>query len=157
MAQWDSKHYTICAAKYGSHVNGLLTGNCRNLSCCTKVATEKDCGIYRTIALISHTSKILLIIILNRLKSKIEQELSDCQAGYRANRGTTDMLFTLQIIIEQIRNSEDQAFITFIDYSKAFDCVNHEEMVETLKSFNCHYKLVNLIANLYLEQQAAVL
>merc|ERR1711888_84885 len=78
-----------------------------------KSGNRKDCGNYRTIALISHTSKILLIIILNRLKSKVEQELSDCQAGYRTNRGTTDMLFVLQIIIEKIKDSNDEGFITF--------------------------------------------
>jgi len=58
----------------------------------------KECNNYRTIALISHTSKILLIVILNKLRQKVEEELSDsdCQAGYRTNRGTVDMLFTLQ-------------------------------------------------------------
>ncbi|GFR99677.1 endonuclease-reverse transcriptase [Elysia marginata] len=66
-----------------------------------KNGNSKECGNYRTIALISHASKILLIIILNRMKCKVEEELSDCQAGYRANRGTTDMLFVLQIIIEK--------------------------------------------------------
>ena len=84
-----------------------------------KSGDAKDCNNYRTIALISHASKILLIIILSRLKPKIEQELSDCQAGYRSNRGTIDMLFTLQNLIEKSRNTAQEAFITFIDYSKA--------------------------------------
>ena len=88
----------------------------------------KDCSNYRTIALISHSSKVLLIIILNRLKSKIEQELSDCQAGYRINRGTIDMLFVLQILTEKVRNSDQEMYITFIDYSKAFDSVKHNHL-----------------------------
>ncbi|GFR89582.1 endonuclease-reverse transcriptase [Elysia marginata] len=66
----------------------------------------KECGNYRTIALISLASKILLIIILNRMKCKVE----DCQAGYRANRGTTDMLFVLQIIIEKIRDGNEEGY-----------------------------------------------
>ena len=74
-----------------------------------KSGDTKDCTNYRTIALISHASKILLSIILNRLKAKVEMELSDCQAGYRKGRGTTDMLFVLQLIIEKIRNTEDGA------------------------------------------------
>ena len=57
----------------------------------------KDYGNYRRIALISHASKILLIIILNRLRKKVEEELSDCQAVYRSDRGTTDMLFTSKV------------------------------------------------------------
>lgn len=66
-----------------------------------KGGSPKECGNYRTIALISHASKILLIVILNRMKGKVEQELSDCQAGYRTNRGTTYMLFIFQIMIEK--------------------------------------------------------
>ena len=54
------------------------------------------------------------------MKSKIEQELSDCQAGYRANRGTTDMVFVLQNIIEKVNNTDLESFITFTDYSKSF-------------------------------------
>ncbi|GFS23164.1 RNA-directed DNA polymerase (Reverse transcriptase) domain containing protein [Elysia marginata] len=90
-----------------------------------KNGNSKECGNYRAIALISHACKILLIIILNRMKCKVEEELSDCQAGYRANRGTTDMLFVLQIIIEKIRDGNEEGYITFIDYSKAFDSVIH--------------------------------
>ena len=66
-----------------------------------KGGDPKICGNYRTIALISHASKIMLIIILNRFKKKADFELSECQAGYRTNRGTIDMLFILQIIIEK--------------------------------------------------------
>ena len=69
-----------------------------------KKGNAKECGNYRTIALISHASKVLLIIILNRMKRKVEEELSDCQAGYQSNRGTIDMLFSLQLLIEKIRN-----------------------------------------------------
>ena len=65
------------------------------------------------------------------MKQKVEQELSECQAGYRANRGTTDMLFVLQIIIEKLKDSNDEGFITFIDYSKAFDSVIHSKLRET--------------------------
>ena len=91
-----------------------------------KSGNVKDCNNYRTIALISHASKILLIIILNRLKPKVEEELSDRQAGYRKNRGTIDMLFVLQILIEKIRNTDQEMFMIFIDYSKAFDSVIHQ-------------------------------
>ena len=93
-----------------------------------KSGNVKDCNNYRTIALISHASKILLIIILNRLKPKVEDELSDCQAGYRKNRGTIDMLFVLQILIEKIRNTDQKMFIIFVNYSKAFDSLIHQRL-----------------------------
>ena len=96
-----------------------------------KSGNAKDCGNYRTIALISHTSKILLIIILNRMRSKVEFELSDYQAGYRKDRSTVDMLFVLQTIIEKVLSINEEAVITFIDYSKAFDSVKHSHLFET--------------------------
>ena len=67
-----------------------------------KSGNIKDCKNYRIIALISHTSKILLIIILNRRNGKVKAELSDCKAGYRKNRWTVDMLFILKIIIKKL-------------------------------------------------------
>ena len=121
-----------------------------------KKGNAKECGNYRTIALISHASKILLIIILNRMKIKVEEELSDCQAGYQTNRGTIDMLFTLQLLIEKIRNSEDEAFIIFIDYSKAFDSVNHNHLFDTMIKMGFPTHLVSLIAALYDNQKATI-
>lgn len=121
-----------------------------------KSGSVKDCSNYRTIALISHASKVLLIIILNRLKLKIEQELSDCQAGYRANRGTTDMLFVLQIIIEKIRDGREEAFITFIDYSKAFDSVIHSKLMEILTTMGFPRHIISLIASLYQNQKGTI-
>ena len=121
-----------------------------------KSGTIKDCNNYRTIALISHTSKILLIIILNRMKKKIDEELSDCQAGYRSNRGTIDMLFTLQILIEKMRNSVDEAYLVFIDYSKAFDSVKHHHLFNVMIRMGFPRHLVALVAGLYDNQKATI-
>ena len=121
-----------------------------------KNGNVKDCNNYRTIALISHASKILLIIILNRLKPKIEEELSDCQAGYRSNRGTTDMLFVLQILTEKIKSTDEEVFITFIDYSKAFDSVIHLHLFNTMVKMGFPKHLISLIASLYKDQKATI-
>ena len=91
------------------------------------------CGNYRTIALISHTSKILLYVILDRLKEKIEYELAEEQAGFRPSRGTSDMLCCIQIMIEKLLNVHKEAYIISIDYSKAFDSVCHQQLFETFK------------------------
>ena len=98
----------------------------------------------------------MLIIILNRLRNKVEFELSECQAGYRSNRGTIDMLFVLQILIEKVRNTRDEAFITFIDYSKAFDSVIHQHLFKVLIEMGFPVHLVSLIANLYQNQKATI-
>ena len=85
------------------------------------------CSNYRTIALISHASKILLNIILKRLSAKIE-EVSKTQAGYMNNRGTKDHLFNLATLIQKHNDHNTGLRICFIDYSKAFDCVSHTKM-----------------------------
>ena len=82
--------------------------------------------------------------------------LSINQAGYRTNRGTIDMLFILQIIIEKIRNTRDKAFITFIDYSKAFDSVVHNHLFKVLTEMGFPAHLISLIANLYTDQKATM-
>ena len=121
-----------------------------------KKGNAKECGNYRTIALISHASKILLIVILNRMRRKVEEELSDCQAGYRSNRGTIDMLFSLQLLIEKVKNSEEEAFIIFIEYNKVFDSVNHNQLFTTMIKMGFPTHLVSLIAALYDDQKATI-
>ena len=121
-----------------------------------KSGNVKDFGNYRTIALISHASKVLLVILLNRIKPKIEREISECQAGYRTNRGTTDMLFILQIMTEKIRNSGEEALITFINYSKAFDSVIHSHLFNTMVKMGFPKHLVSLFNALYTDQKVTI-
>jgi len=121
-----------------------------------KSGSVKDCNNYRTIALICHASKILLILILNRLKQKVEYELSDCQAGYRKNRGTTDMLFVLQNIIDKVKSTTEELYITFIDYSKAFDSVIHNHLFETMDKMGFPRHLIALLSSLYTEQKGTI-
>ena len=121
-----------------------------------KSGSAKECSNYKMIALISHASKILLIIILNKMRAKIEEELLDCQAGYRSNRGTIDMLFTLQLLNEKIRNSVEEVFPTFIDYSKAFDSVKHRRLFGFMMTMGFPKHLVALTAGLYHNQKAKI-
>ena len=108
-----------------------------------KAGSGKECSNYRTIVLMSHASKILLTIILNRMKEKIEAELPDEQAGFRAGRSTVDMLYVLQIIIEKSLEWQNPISILFIDYRKAFDTVNHLHLFDCLLDFGFlrHYSL----------------
>ena len=114
------------------------------------------CSNYRTISLISHASKILLNVLLKRMENKLEEEVSNTQAGFRKNRGTRDHIFNLRMIIQKYREINASLHTCFIDYSKAFDCVNHEQMWQTLKEMNFNQKLINLIRSLYEGQQSAV-
>ena len=91
---------------------------------------SKECSNYRTIALISHGSKILLQILLNRMRKKIEMELPDEQADFRPGRGTADMLVIIQVLIEKVMGIGGQALVTFIDYSEAFDSISHVHLFD---------------------------
>ena len=93
-----------------------------------KSGDHKQCSNYRNIALISHTSKVLLMIIIHCLKAKMEQELPEEQSAYRKGQGTRDMLVCLQILMEKILAIGEEVFIMFIDYSKAFDSVSNVKL-----------------------------
>ena len=91
-----------------------------------KKNSAKECSNYRTIALIPHTSKVMLKILQGRLQQYVNWELSDVQAGFRKGRGTRGPIANIQLIIEKAR--EFQKNIWFIDYTKAFDCVDHNKL-----------------------------
>ena len=93
---------------------------------------------------------------MRRIESKIEEEVNKIQAGFRKNRGTRDHIFNLRMIVQKYREVNTSLHTCFIDYSKAFDCVNHGEMWNTLKEMNFDPKIILLIGSLYEGQQSAV-
>ena len=121
-----------------------------------KAEDSKECGNYRTIALMSDTSKIMLYIILERIKEKVERELAEKQAGFRPGGGTGDMLCAIQILIEKLIETRNEAYIIFIDYSKAFDSVNHSELFTYLSQMGFPMHIVRLIQALYTDQEAKI-
>ena len=121
-----------------------------------KKGDARECENYRTIALISHTSKILLKIIHKRMESMIERELPKSQAGFRKRRGTRDHIANLRWILERQREYGQEVHLCFIDYSKAFDCVNHDLMWKTLREMGIPMHLITLLKNLYSNQIAVV-
>ena len=82
---------------------------------------------YRTISLISHQSKILLKIILNKLKPQAEKIIAEEQAGFRAGRSTTEQIFNLRILCEKYFQHQQDLYHVIIDFKKAFDRVDQSE------------------------------
>ena len=80
--------------------------------------------------LISHASKVMLKILQARLQQYMNHELSDVQAGLRKGRGTTDQIANICWIIEKAREFQKNIYFCFIDYAKAFDCVDQKQTVE---------------------------
>ena len=85
-------------------------------------------ALYPTITLISHTSKVMLKILQARLQKYVNPELPDVQAGFRKGRGTRDQISNIHWIIEKQREFQKNIYFCFIDYAKAFDCVDHNKL-----------------------------
>ena len=94
----------------------------------SKEGNAKECSNYRTNALISHATKVMLKILQARLQQYVNRELPDIQAGFRKGRGTRDQIADIRWIIEKAREFQKNIYFCFIDYAKAFDCVDHEKL-----------------------------
>ena len=91
-----------------------------------KKDSAKECSNYSTIAFISHASKVMLKILQARFQQYLNQELSDVWAGFRKDRGTRYQIANICSIIEKAREFQKNIYFCFIDYAKAFDCVDHK-------------------------------
>ena len=92
-----------------------------------KKGNAKECSNYRTIALISHASKVMLKILQARLQQFMNQELPDVQDGFRKGKGTRNQIANIRWIIKKARELQKNIYFCFIDNAKAFDCVDHTD------------------------------
>ena len=116
----------------------------------------KQCENYRTIALVSHASKILLRIILERIRVKTETEIADEQAGFRQGRGTRDQITNLRILMHKAREHQKPLYMCFVDFKKAFNSISHDKLWVTMMDMGYPLHLIDLLAKLYRKQLAKV-
>ena len=116
----------------------------------------KECSNYHTIALTSHTSKVMLKILQARLQQYMNRELPDVQAGLRKGRGTRDQIANICWIIIKAREFQKSIYFCFIDYAQAFDCVDHNKLWKILKEMGIPNQLTCLLRNLYTGEEATV-
>ena len=121
-----------------------------------KKGNAKECSNYHTIALISHASKVMLKILQARLQQYVNRELPDVQAGFRKGRGPRDQIANIRWIMEKAREFQKNIYLCFIDYAKAFDCVDHNKLWKILKEMEVPDHLTSLLRNLYAGQEATV-
>ena len=95
-----------------------------------KKGNAKECSKYCTIALISHASKVMLKILQARLQQYVNHELPDVQVGFRKGR---DQIANICWIMEKAREFQKNIYFCFIDYAKAFGCVDHNKLWKILK------------------------
>ena len=121
-----------------------------------KKGNAKECSNYHTIALISHTSKVMLKILQARLQQYVNRELIDVQARFRKGRGTRDQIANIPWIIEKGREFQKNIYFCFIDFAKAFDYVDHNKLWKILQEMGIPDHLTYLLRNLYAGEEATV-
>ena len=95
-----------------------------------KKGNTKECSNSHTVALISHASKVMLKTLQARLQQYMNYELPDVQVGFRKGRGTGGQIANIRWIINKARELQKNIYFCFIDYAKAFDCVDHNKLWE---------------------------
>ena len=93
-----------------------------------KKGNAKECSNYHKITLISHPSKVMLKILQARFQQYTNHKLPDVQAGFRKGRGTREQIANIRWIIKKAREFQKNIYFCFIDYAKAFDCVDHNKL-----------------------------
>ena len=115
-------------------------------------SNPKECSNYHTVALISRASKVMLKILQARLQQYMSRELPDIQAGFRKGRGARDQIANIYWIIEKAWEFQKNIYFYFIDYTKSFDCVDHNKLWKILKEMGIPDHLTCLLRNLYAGQ-----
>ena len=109
-----------------------------------------------TVAFISHASKVILKILQARLQQYVNHELPHVQAGFRKSRGPRDQIANIRWITEKAREFQKNIYFCSIDYTKAFDSVDHNKLWKILKEMEIPDHLSCLLRNLYAGQEATV-
>ena len=121
-----------------------------------KKGNAKESSNYHTIALISHASKVMPRILQARLQWYVNNEVPDVQAGFRKGRGTRDQIANICWITEKVREFQKNIYFCYIDYTKAFDCVDQNKLWKILQKMGISDYLTCPQRNLYAGQEATV-
>ena len=153
MMLWKS--CTQYASKFGKLSSGHRTGKGQFSFQSLRKLMPKNSQTTSQLHL-SHASKVMLKILQARLQQYVNQERPDVQAGFRKGRGTRDQIANIRWIVEKAREFQKNIYSRFIDYSRAFDCVDHNKLWKILKEMGIPDHLTCLLRNLYAGQEATV-
>ena len=128
-----------------------------NLTVLFKKGDRSNCGNYRGISLLSTVGKLLADILLQRLQTILPFVYPESQYGYRAGRGTIDGIFTVRQVMEKTREQRRELYISFIDFTKAFDTVDRPLLFKILEKVGCPPKLIRMVQCLYTNVKARLI
>ena len=143
---------TQYVSKFGKVSSEHRTGKTSVFIPIPKKGNAKECSNYCTVTLISHASKVMLKI----LQQYMNWELPHVPGKFRKGRGTRDQISCICWITEKTREFQKNIYFWFIDYTKAFDCVDHNELWEILKEMEIPDHLTCLLRILHAGQEATV-
>ena len=109
-----------------------------------------------TAQLHSHPSKVMFKILQAKLQRYVNHEIPDVQADFRKGRGTRDQIANIHWMMEKAREFQKNIYFCFIDYAKAFDCVDQNKLWKILKEMGIPDHLSYLLRSLYAGQEATV-
>ena len=133
---WKMMLWKCCtqyASKFGKLSSGHRTRKGQFSFQIPNKGNAKECSNYCTVALISHAGKVMLKMLQARIQQYVNCELPDIQAGFRKGRGTRDQIANIRWITEKAREFQKNIYFCFIDYAKAFDCVDHDKLCRILQ------------------------
>ena len=113
-----------------------------------KKGNAKECSNYHTIVLILHASKVMLNILHARLQQYMNWDFPDVWVRFRKDRGTRDQIANIPWIIEKAKEFQKNIYLCFIDYTKAFDCVDHNKLWNILNEVGILDRITCLLRNL---------
>ena len=151
--------WTYCtqyANKLGKLSSGHRTGKGQFSFPIPKNDNAKEYSNYCTIALISQASKVMLKILQASLQQYVNHELQDVQADFRKGRETRNQIANICWIMKKAREFLENIYFCFIDYTKAFDCVDDNKLWKILKEMGIPDHLTCLLRNLYAGQETTV-
>ena len=117
---------------------------------------RSDCNNYRGISLLAIIGKVFARVVLTRLQSLAEQVYPESQCGFRPQRSTVDMIFSLRQIQEKCREQNMPLYIAFIDLTKAFDLVSREGLFQLLKKIGCPPTLLEIVTSFHTNMTARI-
>ena len=144
------------ASKFGKLSSGHRVEKVRFHSKPKERQCQRMLKLPHSCSLISHASKVMLIILQAWIKQYMNCELPDVQAGFRKGRGTRDQIAIIYPIIEKAREFQKNIYFCFIDYAKAFDCMDHHKLWKILQEMGIPDHLMCLLRNLYAGQETTV-
>jgi hypothetical protein len=121
-----------------------------------KKANATECGDFRTISLIAHASKVMLKVVTKRIEAKAKKFIGRNQFGFRKGCGTREAIGVLRMLCERNIENDNDVYICFVDFEKAFDRVSWVKMMECLKKLQVDWRDRRMIKELYMNQEALI-